>query len=158
MATLDDIIREQNTIHEELERIASDPDTTEDKDGNMRDTLVSRWKELDEDRAKIVSRMEELELIRKAAADPANREPGDGGGGPGRLADEFAEESTRKATSDPKIARHILMFGNDEYYEAFRDYLNDPLGEGVQRAAGALSLVLAQGGYMVPFTLDQMVA
>src|SRR6266581_8037392 len=201
MATLDDIIREQNTIHEELERIASDPDTTEDKDGNMRDTLVSRWKELDEDRAKIVSRMEELELIRKAAADPANREAGADGGVPGRwegrspqfmmrpdpfadldqvkrhlvtgsdmvaraqtaveycnragrLADEFAEEATRKASSDPKIARHVLVYGHDEYYNAFRDYLNDPTGEGMQRAAGALSLVPAQGGFMVPFTLD----
>jgi HK97 family phage major capsid protein len=201
MATLDDIIREQNTIHEELERIAADPDTTEEKDGNMRDTLVSRWKELDEDRAKIVARMEELELIRKAAADPANREAGSDGGGPGRwegrspqfmmrpdpftdldqvkrhlvtgsemvsraqtaieycnrasrLPERFAEEATRKVTENPQIARHVLIYGGDEYYDAFREYLNDPTGEGLQRAAGALSMVPAQGGYMIPFTLD----
>ncbi len=166
MATLDDIIREQNTIHEELERIAADPDTTEEKDGNMRDTLVSRWKELDEDRAKIVTRMEELELIRKAAADPANREGG-ADAGPGRwegrspqfmmrpdpfegldqvkrhlvtgsdmvaraqtaieycnrasrLPDTFAEEATRKVTENPQIARHVLIYGGDEYYDTFR--------------------------------------
>ena len=198
MATLDDIIREQNTIHEELERIAADPDTTEEKDGNIRDTLVGRWKSLDEEREKIVARMDELELIRKAAQDHANTEGGadDGrwaGRAPqfmsrpdpfadmdkvkrhlvtgsdmvaraqsaveycnrsGRLPDPFAEEATRKATEDPKIARHVLIYGDDEYYDAFRTYLNDPTGEGLQRAAGALAMVPAQGGYMIPFTLD----
>ena len=68
MATLDEIIDEQNKIHEELERMASDESTTEEADGGIRDTLVARWKGLDADREKIVARMEELNLIRKASA------------------------------------------------------------------------------------------
>ena len=77
---LDDIIEEQNKIHTELERMAGDDSTTEDQDGNFRDTLVARWQSLDDDRAKIVTRMEELEIIRKASEDRENRTDGDGGG------------------------------------------------------------------------------
>jgi hypothetical protein len=41
----------------------------------------------------------------------------------------------------------MLMYGGDEYYEAFKDYASDPTGPGLQRAAGALSLASAQGGF-----------
>jgi HK97 family phage major capsid protein len=200
MATLDEIIDEQNTIHEELERMAADDSTTEEADGGIRDTLVKRWKDLDKDREKIVARMEELQLIRKASQDRANTEPGDGGGGGqwgGGQSPQFMqrrdplagrEESkdytmlprsdviarasslielhdkrgwlpgrgdvaTRSAQA-PSIARHMLMYGGDEYYDAFRDYVADPTGPGLQRAAGALSLASAQGGYLLPYFLD----
>jgi len=46
------------------------------------------------------------------------------------------------------------MYGGDEYYEAFREYVNDPTGPGLQRAAGALTLASAQGGYLLPYFLD----
>ena len=199
MATLDEIIDEQNTIHEELERMAADDSTTEEADGGIRDTLVKKWKDLDKDREKIVARMEELNLIRKASADRGNTESGDGGGeqwGGGQSpqfmqrrdplagreesknyavlpqSDVIArasslielhdrrhwlpgrgEQATRSAQT-PSIARHMLMYGADEYYEAFRDYANDPMGPGLQRAAGALSLSSAQGGYLLPYFLD----
>ena len=197
--TLDEIIDEQNKIHEELERMAADAESTEDKDGNVRDTLVKRWKDLDGDREQIVGRMAELDLIRKASQDRGNTEDGDGGGNGkwdgspqfmarrdpfagreeskdylhltagdlvarsmtaveyynkrGMLSHERAEEATRKAQS-PGIARHMLLYGEDEYYEAFREYVNDPTGRGLQRAAGALSLASAQGGYLLPTFLD----
>src|SRR5215470_18116440 len=48
----------------------------------------------------------------------------------------------------------MLLFGGDEYYDAFREYVNDPTGPGLQRAAGALSLASAQGGYLLPYFLD----
>ena len=200
MATLDEIIDEQNRIHEELERMASDESTTEEADGGIRDTLVARWKGLDADREKIVARMEELNLIRRASAEHASREAGDGGGatwagsrGPefmarrdplagreeskdytflpasdviarasslvelhdkrGLLPDHRGEQATRVAQT-PGIARHMLMYGSDEYHEAFKDYVNDPTGPGLQRAAGALSLAAAQGGYLLPYFLD----
>jgi len=51
------------------------------------------------------------------------------------------------------IARHLLMTGSPEYFEAFEEYLADPTN--VQRAA--LSLTSANGGYLVPFTLDPSV-
>ena len=198
--TLDEIIDEQNKIHEELERMAADESTTEDADGGIRDTLVARWKGLDGDREKIVARMEELQLIRKASQDNASREPGDAGGGAawsGGRGPEFmarrdplagreeshdydfltqpdaiaratslvelhdrrglmpgrGEAATRSAQT-PSIARHMLRYGGDEYYEAFRDYVNDPTGPGMQRAAGALTLAAAQGGYLLPYFLD----
>lgn len=203
MATLDEIIDEQNTIHEELERMSADENTTEDDDGGIRDTLVKRWKDLDTDRERIVARMEELQLIRKASQDRGNLESGQDGGGSwssggrspefmarrnpladrettrdyafvpqndliarastlvelhdrkGWLSDHRGEAATRSAQS-PSIARHMLMYGADEYYEAFRDYVNDPTGPGLQRAAGALSLAAAQGGYLLPYFLDQL--
>jgi hypothetical protein len=205
MATLDEIIDEQNRIHEELERMAADENTTEEADGGIRDTLVARWKSLDGDREKIVARMEELQLIRKASQDRGNVESGDGGGGNawgggrspefmarrdplagreetrdytflpasdvmarastlvelhdkrGLLPSHRGEAATRSAQT-PGIARHMLLYGGDDYYDAFRDYANDPTGPGLQRAAGALSLAAAQGGYLLPYFLDQQVA
>ena len=77
---LDDIIEEQNKIHAELERMTTDESTTEDADGNIRDTLVARWQSLDGDREKIVARMQELDIIRKASQERENREPGDDSG------------------------------------------------------------------------------
>jgi hypothetical protein len=199
--TLDEIIDEQNTIHAELERMAADDSTTEEADGGIRDTLVKKWKDLDKDRAKIVSRMEELNLIRKASQDRENTEPGDGGGGQwgGGQSPQFMQrrdplagreeskdytmlprgdviarasslielhdkrgwlpargEAATRSAQAPSIARHMLMYGGDEYYDAFKDYVNDPTGPGLQRAAGALTLASAQGGYLLPYFLDQL--
>ncbi|MEV2240577.1 phage major capsid protein [Micromonospora sp. NPDC049891] len=59
---------------------------------------------------------------------------------------ERAAKGQRKA-----VAKHILTTGSPEYHEAFEDYLNDPENT-VNRAA--LSLTAANGGYLIPFTLD----
>ena len=196
---LDEIIEEQNKIHVELERMTTDDSTTEDADGNIRDTLVARWKDLDTDRAKIVARMEELDLIRKASADRDNQEPGDGGGPDrrspqfmqrmdpfadldkiktglvsrsemvsrslnaieyhnkrGLLWDDRAEEATRKAQNQPNIARHMLLTGHDDYIDAFRTYLNDPMGEGQLSRANLLTST-ATAGFLLPYVLDSQI-
>jgi HK97 family phage major capsid protein len=49
------------------------------------------------------------------------------------------------------VARQMLTTGAPEYLAAFQSYINDPTAVG-QRAA--LSLTSANGGYLVPFTLD----
>jgi HK97 family phage major capsid protein len=49
------------------------------------------------------------------------------------------------------VARQMLSTGSPEYLAAFEQYLTDPGG---YSARAALSLVSANGGYMVPFTLD----
>src|SRR5947207_9374351 len=54
-------------------------DTTEESDGDLRDTLVKRWKKLDDECKPIIARMREIQEITRAAEDPANRESGDGG-------------------------------------------------------------------------------
>ncbi len=66
------------------------------------------------------------------------------------------EETTRKIErasrrQGPLIAAHCLLTGQPEYTEVFLDYMHAPL-ETVQRAA--LSLTNANGGYLIPFTLD----
>jgi HK97 family phage major capsid protein len=202
MATLDEIINDQNKLLEEIERIAADPDSTEEKDGSLRDTLVARWKDLDGEREKIVARMEELELIRSRARDRANTENGDGGGDGGTAArggrspefmqrmDPFAdmdkirrhlvpqgemvsralnmvdaddrrhllpgdrgEECARKAQESPSVARHMLMTGSPDYLEAFRHYLNDPIGYG-EVARTQLLTGTATAGFLLPYVLD----
>jgi len=76
----------------------------------------------------------------------------------GNLASDMAEEAARKAQDafggNCNIARHILLTGSEEYQQAFRDYIEDPQGN-AQRAA--LSLTLANGGYLLPFVLDPTV-
>jgi len=207
MATLDELIDEQNRIAAELQRMADDPDATEEGSGNLRDTLINRWEEIEPQRKKLTTELERLNVIkRRAAEDATNLEPGDGGqpqpavsrfgSGPEFLqrrdplgdrdesrnftmltgndliarASTLVEQHDRRqllpgrgeqatrAAQAPAIARHMLQFGGDEYYEAFREYVNDPTGPGLQRAAGALTLASAQGGYLLPYFLDQKVA
>lgn len=49
------------------------------------------------------------------------------------------------------IAEQILITGSPEYLAAFEQYLSDPGGFSTR---AALSLTPANGGYLVPFTLD----
>jgi HK97 family phage major capsid protein len=200
VATLDDIIDEQNKIHEELERMSADSGTTEEADGGIRDTLVKRWKDLDKDRERIVARMEELQLIRKASQDRENLESGDGGSGgqwgggkspefmarrdplAGReasrdylhlpaadliaRASSLAEihdrrgllpydrgETVTRAAQQPSIARHMLLTGADDYLDAFRAYLNNPMGS-QDIARTSLLTSTATAGYLLPYVLD----
>ena len=48
MAALKDILAEQARIKGELQRMENDQETTEEDGGNLRDTLIERWKELDD--------------------------------------------------------------------------------------------------------------
>jgi HK97 family phage major capsid protein len=195
MATLKDMLDEQARIRAELQRMEQDEDITEEKDGDYRDTLVSRWEELDEATKPLIARMEKVRGITRSAASPENREAGDGTvavrGAPeflqrrdphegldkvkanlvsprdmisrsltavemhnkqGLLEDDRAEEATRKAQRHPGIAKHMLLTGSDDYVESFRAYLEDPTGQGMARTA--LSLTLANGGYLLPYVLD----
>jgi HK97 family phage major capsid protein len=49
------------------------------------------------------------------------------------------------------LSEQILVTGSPEYLAAFENYLNDPGG---MSSRAALSLTPANGGYLVPFTLD----
>ena len=194
MSTLAEMLDEQARIKNELRRMEDDGSITEESDGDLRDTLVARWEELDGLTKPLISRMEKIRGITRAAQDPGSREDGDGS--VTRRAPEFlqrrdpfegldkvrnnlvaprevisrsltaiegharhglldhgrAEEATRKAQGAPGIAKHCLLTGSEEYVDAFRAYLEDPTGEGLQRTA--LSLTLANGGYLLPYVLD----
>jgi HK97 family phage major capsid protein len=49
------------------------------------------------------------------------------------------------------VAEHILQTSTPEYLEAFQQYMTNPTGFS---SRAALSLTPANGGYLVPFTLD----
>jgi HK97 family phage major capsid protein len=218
MATLQEILEEQSRIRTELQRMENDETVTEESDGDLRDTLISRWEELDSKAKPLIDQMQRISAITRAAADDSNLEAGAdttgssgngprpagtgivsrfGGTGPdlvvsrhrdpydnneavrsnvirrselrerafdavehevrrGNLIDDFAEVVTRRIQDGGtlptnNIARHVLLTGGEEYQDAFRAYLADPQGE-AQRAA--LSLTLANGGYLLPFVLD----
>jgi HK97 family phage major capsid protein len=202
MATLKEKTEEMARIKAELQRMETSEEFTEENDGDLRDTLIDRWKQLDEETKPIIARMEQIRAITRTAADPANREgPDDGshngatpynGGSPDLvvrnnrnpyedldavrnrvvlrselraraldaveleakrnfLAQDFAEEATLKVQDSPGVARHVLLTGSQEYQDTFREYMEDPQGN-AQRAA--LSLTLANGGYLLPFVLD----
>ncbi len=75
------------------------------------------------------------------------------------LADDGAENATRMVERTGKgfgtqLGKQMLLTGSPEYLAAFEQYLTDPGGFS-QRAA--LSLTPANGGYLVPFTLDPTV-
>lgn len=196
MATLQEILDEQARIKNELQRMEEDDTITEEDSGDLRDTLVQRWEQLDTKAKPLIERMEKVKGITRTAADPANLEGPEAtrynGGSPdllvrtnrdpydnndavrgrvvtrsellsraldsveleakrGNLAHDFAEAATEKVQGNPGIARHLLMTGSEEYQENFRAYVEDPQGN-AQRAA--LSLTLANGGYLLPYVLD----
>lgn len=196
MATLQDKLDEMARIKSELQRMENSEETTEENDGDLRDTLVERWEQLDKESKPLIERMEKVRGITRAAADPANLEGPEAGGGRygspdlivrtnrdpydnleavrgrvvtrgellsramdaieleakrGNLSHDFAETATVKAQQRPDIARHMLLTGSEEYQEAFRAYVEDPQGM-AQRAA--MTLTLANGGYLLPFVLD----
>src|SRR6266704_2431048 len=142
MAALQELLDEQARIKNELQRMEDSEETTEEADGDLRDTLLQRWEELDEKTKPLIERMEKIRNITRVASDEANLERP---AGTIRAQDQYAGQSN--------IARHILLTGSEEYQDAFRMYLEDPQGE-AQRAA--LSLTLANGGYLLPFILDQV--
>jgi vacuolar-type H+-ATPase catalytic subunit A/Vma1 len=210
VTALDDKLAEQARITAELRRMEEDDDITEEGGGaDLRDTLIKRWKQLDEECKPIIARMQEIQQITRLAADEANLERPDSKDGTSAsrfgspdlvtanrgspydcqdairhetqilmtrtelaerakdaveleakrfLSHDAAEEVTRKIqdygwTRDNNIARHVLLTGTPEYQETFEAYLNNPQQE-AQRAA--LSLTLANGGYLLPFVLDQV--
>jgi len=77
----------------------------------------------------------------------------------GDLAHDFAENATRMVQDQffgtANVARHVLETGTPDYYDAFREYLSDP---GKYSARAALTLTSANGGYLLPFVLDRLVA
>lgn len=208
MATLKEKSAEMARIKAELQRMETSEETTEENDGDLRDTLIERWKQLDEETKPIIKRMEEIRAITRAAADEGNLEGPDGGshagsgGGYGKdspdlvirnnrspyenlnavrshmvqttelrgraldaveleakrgnLLDDFAENATlliqrNQGREGRGIAEHILTTGSQEYQDMFRAYMEDPQG---MAARAALSLTLANGGYLLPFVLD----
>ena len=66
---------------------------------------------------------------------------------------DHAEQATKLATSSKGIARHILMTGSQDYYEAFQSYVRDPEGLSFR----ATTLGTASLGFMLPFVLDPTV-
>jgi HK97 family phage major capsid protein len=102
----------------------------------------SPYEDLDAVRSRVVTRAD----LRARALDAIELEARRG-----NLSRDYAEEATLKAQDAPGIARHMLLTGSEEYQEAFRAYVEDPQGM-AQRAA--LSLTLANGGYLLPFVLD----
>lgn len=75
---------------------------------------------------------------------------------PSHMSDGAREHVTRLVESDDGqsalIARHLLMTGSDEYHAQFKEFIRTRhVGEALR---AAMSLTDANGGYLVPFTLD----
>lgn len=78
--------------------------------------------------------------------------------GPRHLKDDAKEKLDDLLHLDnrhaPLIARHVLLTGSPEYHDQFREYVASRgtyVGEALR---AAMSLTDANGGYLVPFTLD----
>jgi len=54
----------------------------------------------------------------------------------------------------PLIARHMLLTGSDEYHQQFREYVQTRGTYAGEAIRAAMSLTDANGGVLVPFTLD----
>jgi HK97 family phage major capsid protein len=75
---------------------------------------------------------------------------------PRHMKDDARQQVTQlieqEGVQSPLIARHMLMTGSERYHEEFREFVETRyVGEALR---AAMSLTAANGGYMVPFTLD----
>jgi HK97 family phage major capsid protein len=208
---LDEVDAELTIVEQQIDEInnLSEPEGGEavraqilsERDARL-DDLISRHKELQDERGPLLVRAQELEAIRSSARDRARVEPGDGttpvrfdGRGPqvmsrvqpyeglemvragiiprediiGRakaavdtapkhLADDSREKVTALLEDEGKqavgIARHMLLTGSDEYHREFQEYIQNRGAYAGEAMRAALSLTDANGGYLVPFTLD----
>jgi HK97 family phage major capsid protein len=75
MAALQEFLDEMARIKQELQRMENDLETTDEQDGDLRDTLLARWEELDLKSKPLIERMERIREITRQADDPANLEP-----------------------------------------------------------------------------------
>jgi HK97 family phage major capsid protein len=78
VATLKDKLDEMAKIKAELQRMETDETVTEEDSGDLRDTLVERYEQLDVECKPIIERMEKVRGITRAAEDPANLERPEG--------------------------------------------------------------------------------
>jgi HK97 family phage major capsid protein len=75
---------------------------------------------------------------------------------PEHMVDDAREQVTRLLDlgnkQSPLIGRHMLMTGSERYHQEFQEYVRTRyVGEALR---AAMSLTDANGGYLVPFTLD----
>jgi HK97 family phage major capsid protein len=63
---------------------------------------------------------------------------------------DHAERASQLIASVPGVAKHVLLTGSQEYYDAFRSYMEDP--EGMSQRATTLGT--GSLGFMLPFVLD----
>jgi HK97 family phage major capsid protein len=81
MATLKEKQAEMAKIKADLQRMEQDETVTEEDSGDLRDTLVERWEQLDAECKPIIERMDKVRGITRTAGDPASREEGADTGG-----------------------------------------------------------------------------
>jgi len=60
MPTLKDKLDEMARIKGELQQMEENEENTEETDGDLRDTLVARWEQLDAESKPIIARMERI--------------------------------------------------------------------------------------------------
>jgi HK97 family phage major capsid protein len=145
--------------HDRLEAVRSAslrPSNTESGDGSR---IGGHGPEIKRNR----DPYEDLELVRsgryadgdvieraKFAIDQAPKYLDDGGRAHAmRLVEMDTDDDSRQA---PLIARHMLLTGSQDYRRQYAEYMRTGYAGELLRAA--LSLTDANGGYLVPFTLD----
>jgi len=74
MPTLKEKLDEMARIKAELQRMEDDDSVTEETEGDVRDTLIARWEQLDTESKPIIERMERIRGITRTAGDEGNLE------------------------------------------------------------------------------------
>jgi HK97 family phage major capsid protein len=149
MPALDDKLAEMDRIKAELQRMENDDTVTEEEDGDLRDTLVKRWKTLDKECKPIIDRMSEISAItRTANATEANLERPDGG--PELSQRGYGEGNSRYGSPD------LVIRNNRDPYDANEMIRNErqimmTRGEIRERALDAIELEVKRGNLASEF-------
>jgi HK97 family phage major capsid protein len=168
---LDDLLAENDLLTDELTPLAAREQRIVDmrsraaQDANREDTtatidgtpeLVVRkstrnpFQDLDSVRTGVVPASEVRSRALAAIEEYANRSDQWALDSDGAAQATKLVEKTGKAFGTA-VARQMLITGTPEYLAAFESYMTDPGG---MSSRAALSLTPANGGYLVPFTLD----
>ena len=152
MATLQDKLDEMARIKGELQRMDDDDTITEETGGDLRDTLIQRWQQLDEESKPLIARMELIRGIIRAADEPGNTEDGADSGGPRapefmRRADPFENlDQVRRGmiTSQDAISRALTAVENANKRRGLNDDWAEEATRKVQGPAGMGAPLIAR--------------
>jgi HK97 family phage major capsid protein len=166
----DDLLARWDELEEEREPLAArqarlDAIRSLARDPGNRDGADREGKYLGQSGPEIKRKVDpyaDLEVVRAGYARPEDvlsRAAAAVDQAPRHMNDEARQHVTRLIEAEgnqaPLIARHLLMTGSEQYHEEFKEYVKTRYVGEAMRAA--MSLTDANGGYLVPFTLDPTV-
>lgn len=124
----------QSAIRNDLAEMDADPSTTEEDHGDIRDTLIDEYENIERQKAPVIARMEKINLIKRNSDDPAAREHGSAGGANGGGMTGLSDGGRWGGGASPEFMTRLDPFAD-------LDKIRDGLVRGSDMVARSLNVI-----------------